>query len=36
MGQWAINYLLEHIGREADAQPIQHAIECPYFERASI
>jgi LacI family transcriptional regulator len=36
MGQWAINYLLEHIGREADAQPIQHAIECPYIERASI
>ena len=36
MGQWAINYLLEHISREADAQPIQHAIECPYIERASI
>lgn len=36
MGQWAINYLLEHISAERDTQPIQHTIECPYIERASV
>jgi LacI family transcriptional regulator len=36
MGQWAINYLLEHLDQEDDMQPIQHSIECPYIERFSV
>ena len=36
MGQWAINYLLEHIDRPGDSRPIQHTIECPFIERDSI
>jgi LacI family transcriptional regulator len=36
MGQWAIKYLLEHMDAPADIHPIQHTIECPYIERASI
>ena len=36
MGQWAINYLLDHMDVERDTQPIQHTIECPYIERASV
>ncbi|MGZ6347068.1 MAG: LacI family DNA-binding transcriptional regulator [Anaerolineales bacterium] len=36
MGQWAINYLLEHIDQDSNLNPVQHAIECPYIERSSI
>jgi LacI family transcriptional regulator len=35
MGQWAVQYLLEH----ADAshqEPVQHTITCPLIERASV
>jgi LacI family transcriptional regulator len=36
MGRWAINYLLEQADQEEGMKPIQHTIECPYIERASI
>jgi LacI family transcriptional regulator len=36
MGQWAINYLLEHIDQDSDLNPVQHTIECPYIERSSV
>jgi LacI family transcriptional regulator len=36
MGKWAFNYLMERINQEADPQPIQHIIECPYIERSSV
>jgi LacI family transcriptional regulator len=36
IGKWALNYLLERINQEADPQPIQHIIECPYIERSSV
>ena len=36
MGKWAFNYLLEHMDQESELHPIQHTIECPYIERASI
>jgi len=34
MGRWAVNYLLEHEGK--DLQPAQHTLTCPYIERQSI
>ena len=36
MGKWAFNYLLEQINHEGDTHPVQHTIECPYIERASV
>lgn len=36
MGQWAINYLLAHLDREDEGQPVQHMIECPYIARSSV
>ena len=36
MGKWALNYLLAHMEREVDTQPVQHKLECPYIERTSI
>ena len=36
MGKWAIDYLLEHLDSEEDLNPVQHKIECPYIERASV
>lgn len=36
MGQWAVNFLLEHLRAEGDIQPIQHTLECPYVERSSV
>jgi len=36
MGKWAFNYLMERINQEADPQPIQYIIECPYIERSSV
>jgi LacI family transcriptional regulator len=36
MGQWAVNYLLEQIDQAEPLNPVQHLIECPYIERASI
>jgi LacI family transcriptional regulator len=34
MGQWAVQYLLEHADAE-HVEPVQHTIECPLIERAS-
>jgi LacI family transcriptional regulator len=36
MGQWAVNYLLEHIENNQRPRPVQHTIECRYIERASV
>jgi LacI family transcriptional regulator len=36
MGQWAVNYMVEHAGQTDDSNPIQHQLPCPYIERASI
>jgi LacI family transcriptional regulator len=36
MGQWAVNYLVEHAENKEDLTPIQHTIECPYIERFSV
>jgi LacI family transcriptional regulator len=34
MGQWAIEYLLEHTGEALP--PVQHRMNCPYIERQSV
>jgi len=36
MGEWAFNYLLEHMNDQVDTHPVQHIIECPYIERSSV
>jgi LacI family transcriptional regulator len=36
MGQWAVNFLVEHLEREERPKPIQHTIECRYIERSSV
>ena len=36
MGKWAFNYLLENLNQDRAMQPVQHKLECPYIERASI
>jgi len=36
MGQWAVNYLLEHAENKEEPEPIQHTIECRYIERSSV
>jgi LacI family transcriptional regulator len=36
MGQWAVNYLLEHAEKDEPGPPVQKTIECPYIERQSI
>lgn len=36
MGQWAVNYLVEHAENKEELAPIQHTIECPYIERFSV
>ena len=36
MGQWAVQYLVEHVGRMPDHAPPQHTITCPYIERSSV
>ncbi len=36
MGQWAVNYLIYHSGTTDREPPIQHRIECPLVERASV
>ena len=35
MGQWAVQYLLDHAD-DSDAEPIQQTIECPLIERSSV
>lgn len=35
MGEWAVNYLVEHNQSDAVGAPIQHVIECPFVKRAS-
>ena len=35
MGQWAVQYLLEHAD-SGDRAPIQHTIACPLIERKSV
>ena len=35
MGQWAVNYLIEHAER-GEIIPVQHTIGCPYVERGSV
>lgn len=36
MGQWAVEYLLQHSrGRANDQEPVQHTIHCPLVERDS-
>jgi len=36
MGQWAVNYLVEHAESKELPEPLQHLIECPYIKRASV
>jgi LacI family transcriptional regulator len=36
MGQWAVQYLVEHAEHIASKVPIQHTIPCSYIERSSI
>jgi LacI family transcriptional regulator len=36
MGQWAVNYLVEHAENKEELTPVQHTIECPYIERFSV
>jgi LacI family transcriptional regulator len=36
MGQWAVNYLVEHAENKEELTPIQHTIECPYIKRFSV
>jgi len=36
MGQWAVNYLIEHTARPATGAPRQAKLACPLIERASI
>lgn len=35
MGQWAVNYLLEH-GNQPSLPPVQTKLHCPYIQRSSI
>lgn len=35
MGQWAVNYLLEHAGKPT-VEPVQTKLHCPFIQRASI
>jgi len=35
MGQWAVQYLVEHAERMSDQPPPQHTIICPYIARSS-
>jgi LacI family transcriptional regulator len=35
MGQWAVQYLIEHAKAPPDDPPVQHVIHCPLVERAS-
>jgi hypothetical protein len=35
MGQWAVQYLIEHGNAPPEVPPIQHVIHCPLVERAS-
>jgi LacI family transcriptional regulator len=35
MGQWAVQYLLEHAQNSHDEEPIQHKIACPFIPRSS-
>ena len=35
MGQWAVQYLLEHAEGGLEAEPVQHKIACPYIPRSS-
>jgi LacI family transcriptional regulator len=34
MGQWAVEFLLEHAGEALP--PVQHTLDCPYIERESV
>ncbi len=36
MGEWAVQYLVEHAERVLAETPIQHTITCPYIERLSV
>jgi LacI family transcriptional regulator len=35
MGQWAVQYLLEHSDSTHDEEPVQHKIACPFISRSS-
>jgi LacI family transcriptional regulator len=35
MGQWAVQYLLEHAETPYDEHPIQHKVVCPFIPRSS-
>jgi LacI family transcriptional regulator len=35
MGQWAMQYLLEHAQNGHDDEPVQHKIACPFIPRSS-
>ena len=35
MGQWAVQYLLEHAQSWDDEEPAQHKIACPFIPRSS-
>jgi LacI family transcriptional regulator len=36
MGQWAVNYLIEHADNAADLAPTQHTVECRFIPRLSL
>jgi len=36
MGQWAVQYLVQHADHRPAEAPIQHTVACPYIERSSI
>jgi LacI family transcriptional regulator len=35
MGQWAVQYLIEHADNPYDDKPVQHKIPCPFIARSS-
>jgi hypothetical protein len=35
MGEWSVQYLIEHGDAQPEPNPIQHVIHCPLIERAS-
>jgi LacI family transcriptional regulator len=36
MGQWAVQYLINHSETDDSLEPAQHTIVCPFVARGSI
>jgi LacI family transcriptional regulator len=36
MGQWAVNYLLDHVNGSPSRRPVQHVVSCRLIERSSV